>query len=200
MTREAVLDTGLAVNADSLEEVSDIELVRSCQSGSREAFSELVRRHQHLVYNVAYRYMRDTSSAEDMAQEAFIKAYRLLKGFRGDCSFATWMYRVTSTTCLTEINKKKKRNEIALEARDSDLIADKAPLPEETDMRERIRKCVTRLPNHYATAITLYYLKGVSYDEIAQALEIPLGTLTTWMFRARRQLRKIVEKELRSYE
>jgi RNA polymerase sigma-70 factor (ECF subfamily) len=196
MTREAVLDVSLVAGAEALGELSDIELVRQCQSGNREAFSQLVLRHQQLVYNVAYRYMRETTSAEDMAQEAFIKAYRLLKGFRGDCSFATWMYRVTSTTCLSEISKRKRRNEIRLEERDTELIEAETLAPEERDTRARIRKCVTRLPNHYATAITLYYLKGISYDEIAEALEIPLGTLKTWMFRARRQLRKIVEKEL----
>ncbi|NLN91755.1 MAG: RNA polymerase sigma factor [Candidatus Hydrogenedens sp.] len=200
MTREAVLDVSLVAGADALGELSDIVLVRQCQSGHREAFSELVRRHQNLVFNVAFRYMRNKTAAEDMAQEAFLKAFRLLKGFRGDCSFATWMYRVTSTTCLSELSKKKRRNEVALEARNTELLVAKTPKPEDLDMKERIRRCVTRLPSHYATAITLYYLKEVSYDEIAQALEIPQGTLKTWMFRARRQLRKIVEKELFSNE
>jgi RNA polymerase sigma-70 factor (ECF subfamily) len=195
-----VLDVSLVAGADALGELSDIVLVRQCQSGHREAFSELVRRHQNLVFNVAFRYMRNKTAAEDMAQEAFLKAFRLLKGFRGDCSFATWMYRVTSTTCLSELSKKKRRNEVALEARNTELLVAKTPKPEDLDMKERIRRCVTRLPSHYATAITLYYLKEVSYDEIAQALEIPQGTLKTWMFRARRQLRKIVEKELFSNE
>ena len=78
----------------SVGELSDLELVAQTKSGDTDAFSELVRRHQHVVYNLSYRYMRDVALAEDMAQEAFIKGYRLLHGFRGDCSFSTWMYRV----------------------------------------------------------------------------------------------------------
>ncbi len=95
-----------------LNDESDRELVKRAKRGSAEAFSALVQRHQHIVYNLAYRYMRDSNSAEDMAQEAFLKGFRLLKGFRGDCSFSTWMYRVTSSVCLTEIARRKKRGEV----------------------------------------------------------------------------------------
>lgn len=196
MTREAAVKTCAQVLDNRAEALGDLELVRRSQSGSREAFSELVRRHQHLVYNVAYRYMRDATLAEDMAQESFVKAYRLLKGFRGDCSFTTWMYRVTSTTCLTELNKRKKRGEVELTADNGSLMCSTEHKPAEKDMKEQIRRCVTRLSDRYATIVTLYYLKGISYDEIAEVMSVPLGTLKTWMFRARKQLRMIVEKEL----
>lgn len=196
MTREAVAKVGTGAITTSLESLSDIELVKRSQSGNREAFSELVRRHQNMVYNVAYRFMRDAALAEDMAQESFLKAYRLLKGFRGDCSFSTWMYRVTSTTCLTEISRRKKRGETGLYVDtpiEQNVIVHS---PSEKDLKEQIRRCVTKLSERYATIVTLYYLKGVSYEEIAQAMNIPKGTLKTWMFRARKQLRMIVEKEL----
>lgn len=196
MTREAVVTTSAQVFDNGSEAITDLELVRRSQSGNRDAFSELVRRHQHLVYNVAYRFMRDATLAEDMAQESFVKAYRLLKGFRGDCSFTTWMYRVTSTTCLTELNKRKKRGEVELTADNGSQLCSMEHRPAERDLKEQIRRCVNRLSDRYATIVTLYYLKGISYDEIAEVMSVPLGTLKTWMFRARKQLRGIVEKEL----
>lgn len=198
MTREAVVKEFSGSMPDICEPISDVELVRRSQSGSREAFSELVRRHQHLVYNVAYRFMRDATLAEDMAQESFVKAYRLLKGFRGDCSFTTWLYRVTSTTCLTEISKRKRRKEVELTPESGGVICSTEHKPADRDLKEQIRRCVTRLSDRYATIVTLYYLKGISYDEIAQIMDVPLGTLKTWMFRARKQLRYIIEKELLS--
>ncbi len=196
MTMEAVaalpVAGGIALGTEV--EVTDAALVKQSKSGDGDAFSELVRRHQHVIYNVAYRFMRDSALAEDMAQEAFLKAFRLLKGFRGDCSFSTWMYRVTCSVCLTELSRRKRRGEVELLPRHAGVTA---VHPSDTlDMPEHIRRCVAQLSDRYATIITLYYLKGVSYDEIAQVMDIPMGTLKTWMFRARKQLRKIVEKEL----
>lgn len=200
MTRAATITVTTPAPAGvidaTLNEQEDAVLVRRSQSGDRDAFSELVRRHQNLVYNVAYRYMRDAAQAEDMAQEAFLKAFRLLKGFRGDCSFTTWMYRVTSSVCLTELNRRKRRGEVTLSDETSKHAGATNPKPEEADLKEQIRRCVTYLSDRYATIITLYYLNGSSYDEIAQVMDVPLGTLKTWMFRARKQLRQIVEKEV----
>lgn len=172
---------------------TDPALVKRAQKGDTEAFSELVRRHQHVVYNLAYRFMRDLVLSEDMAQEAFLKGFRLLKGFRGDCSFSSWMYRVTSSVCLTELHRRKRRGEVQLHPSHVGTIDAQT---DSLDMPELIRGCVTQLPDNYATIITMYYLKEISYDEIAEAMNIPIGTLKTWMFRARKKLRKIVEKEL----
>ena len=148
----------------------------------------------YVTYNLAYRYMRDATQAEDMAQEAFLKAYRLLDGFRGDSSFSTWLYRVTSSVCLTELSRRKRRSEVELQPTH---YKNAAIQPNYTlDVPEQIRRCVTKLSDRYAEIVTLYYLKGVSYDEIAEAMDIPMGTLKTWMFRARKQLRTIVETEI----
>jgi len=179
--------------ADGVE-TSDLELVELTKQGHTEAFSELVRRHQQMTYNLAYRFMRDPALAEDMAQEAFLKAFRLLAGFRGDSSFSTWLYRVTCSVCLTELGRRKRRGEVELKPVHYNTAA---LYPSESrDLPEHIRRCVTKLSDRYAEIVTLYYLKGISYDEIAEALDIPMGTLKTWMFRARKQLRRIVEKEL----
>lgn len=178
----------------SLNEVSDLELVKRTKKGDTDSFSELMKRHQGMVYNLAFRFMRDTSLAEDMAQEAFLKGFRLLKGFRGDCSFSTWMYRVTCSVCLTELSRRKKRSEVPLLP--EHIGAQEDSTVEASDFAEIIRGCVTKLPDRYATVVTLYYLNEMAYDEIASILEIPIGTLKTWMFRARKELRKIVEREL----
>lgn len=174
--------------------LDDAELVRLTLAGETEAFSELARRHESIVYNVAFRFMRDATAAEDMAQEAFIKAFRLLKSFRGDCRFSTWLYRVTCTVCLTELNRRKRRQEVHLFEGSPDLPVI-APT-EADDMPEIIRQCVARLPERYADIITQYYLEERPYQEIADELNVPTGTLKTWMFRARKQLRKLMEKEL----
>ena len=172
----------------------DLALVQQTLKGDPEAFSALVRLHQNLVYNLAYRFMRDPTLAEDMTQEAFLKAFRLLKSFRGDSTFSTWMYRVTCNVCLTELKRRKRLGEIL-------RVAPWPPHtntsePERADLAESIRRCVTKLPAPYATAITLYYLKGISYEEIADIMKIPQGTLKTWMYRAREKLRKLVQQEL----
>lgn len=193
MSANAIV-TPIAIGGRTGDPLSDLELVNLSKQGDTDAFSELVRRHQHIVYNVSYRFMRDQALAEDMAQDAFLKAFRLLKGFRGDCSFSTWMYRVTCSVCLTELARRKRRGEVEL----LPGHAGEAPaMPmDSADLPEHMRRCVGLLPERYAQIITLYYLKGVNYEEIAQVMEIPMGTLKTWMFRARKQLRKIVEKEV----
>jgi len=197
---QAALQAGSVIGAASVLTgpggTDDLELVRRTQNGDTEAFSELVRRHQQMTYNLAYRFMRDATQAEDMAQEAFLKAFRLLNGFRGDSSFSTWLYRVTCSVCLTELGRRKRRGEVALQPVH---VKDAAVHPTYAlDLPEHIRRCVTLLSDRYAEIVTLYYLKGISYDEIAEAMDIPLGTLKTWMFRARKQLRKIVETEIYS--
>ena len=182
-----------AGEAASATGLSDLELVVLAKKGDTDAFSILVQRHQHLVYNLAYRFMRDPALAEDMAQDAFLKAFRLLNGFRGDCNFSTWMYRVTVSVCLTEINRRKKRQEVELQPVDG--VQETESRFELSDIAELIRGCVKLLPARYASIITLYYLKEIPYEEIAQVMQIPMGTLKTWMYRARNQLREIVEKE-----
>ena len=177
-----------------LRDMTDKELVQKAKKGQADAFSELARRHQHIVYNLAYRYMRDGTQAEDMAQEAFLKGFRLLKGFRGDCSFSTWMYRVTGSVCLTELNRRKKRGETEMLPHHGGSY--ESTHAEDRDMADLVRRCVMHLPDKYATIVTLYYLNEMAYEEIAEIMEVPMGTLKTWMFRARKDLRVIVEKEL----
>ncbi|GMW02289.1 MAG: RNA polymerase sigma24 factor [Candidatus Hydrogenedentota bacterium] len=190
------------LNAEGVAMVddSDLALVERTKAGDAEAFSVLVSRHERVVYNLSYRFMRDSALAEDMAQEAFLKAYRLLNGFRGDCSFSTWLYRVTSSVCLTELNRRKRRGEVELTPAHVNSKETAVEPDYVTDTPEMVRRCVSKLPDRYATILNLYYLQEIAYEEIAETMNIPLGTLKTWMHRARLQLRKIVEKELKKHE
>ncbi|MBI5090821.1 MAG: RNA polymerase sigma factor [Candidatus Hydrogenedentes bacterium] len=199
MSQELVSNYSEALANPTADSPSDLDLVTRTKRGDTEAFSELVRRHQQVVYGLAYRFMRDASLAEDMAQEAFLKAFRLLHGFRGDCSFSTWMYRVTCSVCLTELSRRKKRGEVELMPSHVGAAANLTS-PESSDTAHAVRACVSKLPERYASIISSYYLHDISYDEIARLMRIPMGTLKTWMFRARKQLRKIVEQELASDE
>lgn len=185
----------LRSTADTMQD-SDQTLVDRTKAGDIEAFSELVRRHEKTVYNLAYRFMREPALAEDMAQEAFLKAFRLLGGFRGDSSFSTWLYRVTSSVCLTELSRRKRRGEVELEPAHMAAVGEEGEPVDDAEQAELIRRCVRQLPERYATVITLYYLEEIPYEQIAEVMEIPMGTLKTWMHRARNALRTIVEKEL----
>jgi len=177
-------------------ELSDEALVERTQAGEVEAFSELARRHEQTVYNLALRFMRNHSLAEDMAQEAFLNAFRKIRKFRGDARFSTWLYRIVCNTCLSELQKRKRRGELSATMEVGlPETPDRAAI--HADEAELIRRCVAQLPKRYAQAITLYYLKDCSYDEAAEIMEVPQGTLKTWMHRARRHLRDIVGKELR---
>jgi len=177
-----------------LVDLSDDALVKRAIKGDRTAFSELVLRHERVVFNLALRFMRDEARAEDMAQEAFLKAYRMIPKFRGDCKFSSWMYRVTSSVCLTELKRSKRRGEVPFEPVHHGSTT---PRTDHLDMPELIRDCVTQLPDNYAAVVTLYYLDEISYEDIAEILDVPMGTLKTWLFRARNQLRAIVEKALK---
>jgi RNA polymerase sigma-70 factor (ECF subfamily) len=183
-----------AVQSATEPEASDFECVTRTLEGDLEAFSKLVRRHEKMVFNLAFRFMRDWALAEDMAQESFLKAFRLLNGFRGECSFSSWLYSVTRSVCLTEISRRKRRGEVELKPSHEKATP---TLPANlSDMPEMIRRCVSKLPEPYAAVITSYYLEETPYAEIAQTMKIPMGTLKVWMFRARAELRKIVESEL----
>lgn len=195
MHEHATVWTGTAASFPEYADEPDLALVVRTRQGELEAFSELVRRHQRLVYNLAYRFMRDAGRAEDMAQEAFLKAFRLLKGFRGDSSFSTWMYRVACNVCLTELTRDKRHAEISYPTGYENLVHVVPSAP--TDEFNYVREAVTKLPHRYATVVTLYYLHELSYEEIAQILHISIGTLKTWLHRARKNLRKIIEKGLK---
>jgi RNA polymerase sigma-70 factor, ECF subfamily len=186
-------------------DTSDLSLVQRVQRGDKSAFDVLVRKYQHKVVKLVMRYMRDPADAEDVAQEAFIKAYRALPQFRGDSAFYTWLYRIAINTAKNAIvSRDRSPVEYDLDLQNSEesydmqgRLAD-TETPEALVLTEEIRTIVNRaieaLPEDLRTAIVLRELEGMSYEEIAAAMECPVGTVRSRIFRAREAIdRKLVD-------
>jgi len=184
-------------------EASDLMLVERVQRGEARAFDYLVLRYQHKVLKLIMRYVRDPVEAEDVAQEAFIKAYRALPSFRGDSAFYTWLYRIAINTAKNALVSSKRRPvDYNLDLQDSEQYDMQARLKDsETpegllltdEIRATVNAAIADLPEDLRTAIMLRELEGMSYEEIATAMECPVGTVRSRIFRAR----EAIDKRLR---
>jgi RNA polymerase sigma-70 factor (ECF subfamily) len=163
--------------------------------GNPEGFSMLVGRYERAVYHLAYRTLHDVEEARDAAQEAFFKAYRSLRTFKLDAKFSTWIFSITYHACCDRLSRRKRYSNEELPER-----ADPSPGPEReaiaADEAQRLRAAIDALPEKYRAVVTLYHLQGKQYEEIAQVLDLPLGTVKTHLFRAKEQLRKILANVL----
>ena len=188
---------------------NDSELVKQVQSGSKKAFDLLVLKYQHRIIKLVMRYVRDRTDAEDVAQEAFLKAYRALPNFRGDSAFYTWMYRIAINTAKNHLVAAGRRPlEVDLENEDGDAldldelqkdVATPEHLLLTDEIRETVRNTVAGLPDDLRVAITLREAEGMSYDEIAHAMDCPIGTVRSRIFRAREavdtELKPLLERD-----
>lgn len=186
----------------------DQKLVARVQKGDRAAFDMLVRKYQHKVAKLVARFVRDRGEIEDVTQEAFIKAYRAIGGFRGESAFYTWLYRIAVNTAknyLDSLGRRPPNSDMEVEGAEliesGDGLRDQAT-PERTLLTDEIAATVNRvveaLPEDLRTAITLREIDGLSYEEIAQAMDCPIGTVRSRIFRAREaiddQLRPLLER------
>jgi RNA polymerase sigma-70 factor, ECF subfamily len=177
------------------EQESDLALVERVQKGDKRAFDLLVRKYQHKVIGVISRYISDWSECQDVAQEAFIRAYRAIGAFRGDAQFYTWMYKIATNTAKNHLVSQGRRpptDDIAID--DAVLLDGGARLkdkatPEHELLRQEIERTVfdtvEQLPEDLKTAITLREVDGLSYEEIAETMNCPIGTVRSRIFRAR---------------
>jgi RNA polymerase sigma-70 factor (ECF subfamily) len=179
---------------------SDQQLVERVQAGEKAAFDLLVRKYQHRVLKLVSRFVSDAAEAEDVAQEAFIKAYRALASFRGDSAFYTWLYRIAINTAKNALVSNRRRPvDFDLDLQDPEQYDRHARLkegdtPEGVLLTEEIRsvveKAMEQLPEDLRTAIVLRELEGLSYEEIAEAMDCPVGTVRSRIFRAREAIDK----------
>ena len=193
-SRESEDDSGGAFPEDAPEQ-SDLELVRRAQRNERGAFDLLVLKYQHKVVKLVARLLRDPAEAEDVAQEAFVKAYRALGSFRGDSAFYTWLYRIAVNTARNAIASRQRRPvdyEAELSESEQSNLASRlrhTDTPEATalseEIRETVNEAIERLPEDLRTAIVLREVEGLSYEEIAAAMDCPVGTVRSRIFRAR---------------
>jgi len=173
----------------------DQELVRRVQHGDKKAFDVLVRKYQQKIVKLISRYIRDQDEVLDVAQETFIKAYRALAKFRGDSAFYTWLYRIAINTAKNYLVAQSRRPpDTDIDAADAvqfdgDSKLRETDLPEELVHRDEVERVIyetiEELPQDLRTAITLRELEGLSYEEIAQAMDCPIGTVRSRIFRAR---------------
>jgi RNA polymerase sigma-70 factor (ECF subfamily) len=175
-----------AVNLDALDEAA---LLRQASGGHRSAFAELVRRHQGKVRGLLLRLCGDRTLADDLAQEVFIRAYRGLVGFEGRSSFGTWIYRITYNVYLNHRSRRRTFSALPREFEVEAPAPDDAHSAKRSDLRRDLSAAVAALPERYRAVVVLYYLEEVSYPEIAEILDVPLGTVKTHLHRAKRLLR-----------
>lgn len=177
-------------------DTSDLGLVQRVQRGDKTAFDLLVRKYQHKVVKLVTRYLRNPADAEDVAQEAFIKAYRAMPQFRGDSAFYTWLYRIAINSAKNAI-VSRDRNPVefdldmqaieesqSMQARLADTTTPESLLQTE-EIRTTVNQAIDALPEDLRTAIVLRELEGLSYEDIALAMECPVGTVRSRIFRAR---------------
>ncbi len=177
------------------KKTSDQLLVERVQNGDRSAFDLLVLKYQHKIVKLIMRYVRDPSEALDVSQEAFIKAYRALPRFRGDSAFYTWLYRIAINTAKNHIVSASRKpldydldlqnpEQYEIHARLSDIDSpERLALSEE--LRQVVSDTIAGLPDDLRTAITLREFEGLTYEEIAQTMDCPVGTVRSRIFRAR---------------
>jgi RNA polymerase sigma-70 factor (ECF subfamily) len=187
----------------------DFELIKQALKGNQKAYNELVNLYKHAVFVIIYRMVHNKEEAEDLTQEAFIKAFSSLSSFSEEYPFSTWLFKIATNNCIDYLRKRKlrtysidkpielKHNEVKFE------LPDKEPDPEHNliykERTKLIQQAIDSLPEKYKTCIILRHIKEKSYEEIAKALKLPVGTVKARVFRGREMLNKQLKNILKGY-
>jgi RNA polymerase sigma-70 factor (ECF subfamily) len=179
----------------------DQRLIAECLKGNTAAFGELVRRYQDRLFNTVYRMVDNAEDAQDVVQEGFLHAYQSLESFKGDSLFFTWLYRIAVNTAISF--KRKKRllvrldgpsGEAVLEPLDPSDLARPGHALEQAEQEQRIHKALSRLSPEHRAVLVLKDMEGQKYEEMAEALGVPIGTIRSRLHRARLELREVLEQ------
>jgi RNA polymerase sigma factor (sigma-70 family) len=187
--------------------MDETALIRQAQRGDLDSFNRLVLAYQTQVYNLAYRILGETDAAGDATQEAFLSAFRNLRGYRGG-SFRGWLLRIVTNACYDELRRRKRRPQTSLDAmteeegdpidRAEGQLTSRQELPEpaaeRADLTRAIQDCLERLPVEFRVAVVLADVQGYDYGEIAAALRKPLGTVKSRLARGRLRMRECLER------
>jgi len=181
---------------------TDDNLMARCKNGDMSAFDLIVQRHKVSLFNFIYRFLYDRDSAEDLTQEVFIRIYKNIKNYRSDMAgFRTWMYRIAANLCKNEIRNRSRRSKVLLDSpisKDEDdepleNIQDTSPGPdvllEKKELYESLNLAISHLPEKFRTVLILRDIEGMSYDEIANIIGKPEGTVKSRLNRARLMLK-----------
>jgi len=175
-------------------------------AGDQYAFERLIKRYQKLVSHIVFRMVRNESDREDICQDVFIKVYKNLEGFRFDSKLSTWIGRIAYNGCLNYLQKKRVPlyDDITDEERKFEENVADLPGPDqlaaESDISQKLKSMIAELPLKYRSIVTLYHLDELSYDEISGVMNMPAGTVKSYLFRARRLLKEKLEKRYKGEE
>ena len=179
-------------------EISNSELVRKSQLGEKDAFEQLVIRHQDLVFSLAYKLTGNREMANDVAQEAFIRAWKAIEKFRGDSTFSTWIYRITVNTAWTLRKKARKHNTLNIEDSYEPIVIDEKKDPElvaiNSDLSSVLINALDKIPIEQRIIVELKNIEGRSHKEIADYLDISVTAAKVRLHRAHQRLRQILEE------
>jgi RNA polymerase sigma-70 factor (ECF subfamily) len=179
-------------------EQDDTALVLASQDGDQDAFALLVQRHQRRVFNLVYRMLQQYEEANEVTQETFLAAWQGLAGFRGNALFSTWLYRIAYNCALKQLEQRKRDNalQVAIQIEQTDLIDSDERVGAALEVRDRqklVREHLSALPTKYRIVLILRHLQEMTYEEIAEILTLPIGTVKTHVFRARKLLKEHLE-------
>jgi RNA polymerase sigma-70 factor (ECF subfamily) len=173
------------------------ELVERCRRGEVGAFEELVDRYKNLVFAMIMRTIPDRSRTEDLAQDVFLRIHRGLPYFRGEARLSTWIYRIVINVCMQD--RGRGTSSVSLDDANARVSTPAAAdrHADDLELRDRLEKAIAQLPPQYRLLIAAHYLRGVQYEDLAEAMNMPLGTVKTQLHRAKRQLRMLLETDLK---
>lgn len=186
---------------------NDSDLISRAKSGDSKSYDKLLKKYKNSVYSLVLRMVRNSQEAEDLTQEAFIKAFNSLASFNEEYAFSTWLYKIATNNCIDFFRKRKlqtysldkpiqyKDSEIQHEIPDPDLNPEKSIMA--TERNKLIKEAINKLPEKYHRAIVLRHSEEKSYEEIAEILGLPLGTVKARIFRAREMLNKTLKDSLK---
>jgi RNA polymerase sigma-70 factor (ECF subfamily) len=176
------------------DEHEETALIDRCRSGDDSAFGELVDLHKNLVYGLVYRMVSDRSRVDDLAQDVFLKVHRGLPYFRGEARLSTWIYRIVQNVCSEA--RSRRAPDVSLDQDETGRRFDRGAADGafgDLELRDRLEKAIARLPETERLLIAAHYLAGVQYEALAESMNIPLGTVKTHLYRAKRRLRELLD-------
>ena len=190
--------------------MDDLQLVERIQSGDQAAFKELVERYQRKVYSICYGMLKNADDSLDVSQEVFIKVYRYIEKFNHESSFYTWLYRITVNMCIDHIRKRSRNKSVEYDdhlAHEGEVAGDEMLLPSSLglhpdkvygrkELREKMLEALNTLSEKHRTILILREVEGLSYEEMAQVLNISKGTVMSRLYHARRYFQQALEEYL----
>jgi RNA polymerase sigma-70 factor (ECF subfamily) len=199
VSRKAHRESGAPADIPAAAPVEDTALVKRAQTGDLEAYDELVRRYQERIYSTVYHMTANHEDANDLAQEAFIKAFQAIKSFKGGSSFYTWVYRIAINKTINFLKQRRNKTQMSLDdldfnaEHDPDLVAlisERTPRREIdlAELQEKLNAAMQKLSEPHRLVVILHDVQGLSHDDIAEMMDCNVGTVRSRLFYARQQL------------